>query len=76
MFTERGWIMKRAALSPNRTALVDVHTGESWTYAMLQQRDYSMGIFFQSKMDLKKGNVLQLLLRIVQNCSPSCLLVK
>ena len=54
MFTNRGWIMKRAALSPNRTALVDVHTGDSWTYAMLQQRIIHWASFFTRK-GYKKG---------------------
>lgn len=54
MFTNRGWIMKRAALSPNRTALVDVHTGDSWTYAMLQQRIGHWASYFK-RQGFKKG---------------------
>ena len=54
MFTNRGWIMKRAALSPNRTALVDVHTGDSWTYAMLQQRIVHWASYFK-RQGYKKG---------------------
>ncbi len=54
MFTERGWIMKRAALSPNRTALIDVHSGESWTYATLQNRITGWVSFFTMN-GYKKG---------------------
>ncbi|QUW22343.1 AMP-binding protein [Sporosarcina sp. Marseille-Q4063] len=38
MFNEPAWILKRVTLSPNRTALVDVHTNVSWTYTMLKNR--------------------------------------
>lgn len=54
MFTERGWIMKRAALSPHRTALVDVHSGESWTYATLQKKIIGWVSFFY-RNGYKKG---------------------
>ena len=38
MLDEPAWILKRVSLSPNRTALVDVHTNVSWTYTMLKDR--------------------------------------
>ena len=60
MFTERGWIMKRAALSPNRTALVDVHTGESWTYAILENRILRWASFFNTN-GYKKGERIAVL---------------
>ncbi|MFC4411240.1 AMP-binding protein [Chungangia koreensis] len=35
MLTELNWIIKRAAMSPTHTALVNVHSDEHWTYKKL-----------------------------------------
>lgn len=53
MYTNRGWIMKRTALSFNKTALIDVHTGESWTYATLEHRILRWAsLFSQNKYEI------------------------
>ncbi|WP_313892353.1 AMP-binding protein [Psychrobacillus sp.] len=39
MYTEQAWIYKRAVLSPAKIALIDVHTGERWSY-----KDLTMNI--------------------------------
>ena len=60
MFAERGWIMKRTALSPDRTALVDVHTGESWTYTILRRKIIQWASFF-TRSGFKEGERIAIL---------------
>lgn len=49
MFHEHGWILKRAALSAERPALIDVHSETCWTYADLKNRITRWASFFQAQ---------------------------
>lgn len=49
MFHERGWILKRTELSPERIALIDIHSEESWTYGELRNRILKWASFFRDK---------------------------
>ncbi|WP_252502408.1 long-chain fatty acid--CoA ligase [Sporosarcina sp. Marseille-Q4943] len=49
MFHEHGWILKRAALSAERPALIDVHSKTSWTYADLKNRIMRWASFFRAQ---------------------------
>ncbi|MCM3743860.1 AMP-binding protein [Sporosarcina luteola] len=49
MFHEHGWILKRAVLSAERPALIDVHTDTCWTYADLKNRVMRWAAFFQAQ---------------------------
>ena len=60
MFNEPAWILKRVSLSPNRTALVDVHTNVSWTYTMLKDRILHWASFLMNK-GIKKGERIAVL---------------
>ena len=60
MFNEPAWILKRVSLSPNRTALVDVHTNVSWTYTMLKDRILHWASFIMNK-GIKKGERIAVL---------------
>lgn len=54
MFHEHGWILKRAALSAERPALIDVHSDTCWTYADLKNRITRWASFFQA-LGYQKG---------------------
>ena len=73
MFNESAWILKRVALSPNRTALVDVHTNVSWTYTMLKIV-FCVGHLFQTN-GYKKGERVAVLAPNIRICSLFCLRV-
>lgn len=49
MFHTYNWISKRTALSADRIALIDIHTGERLSYAMLQNRIDRWASFFHAK---------------------------
>lgn len=49
MFHEHGWILKRAALSAERPALIDVHSETCWTYVDLKNRITRWASFFQAQ---------------------------
>lgn len=49
MFYEHGWILKRATLSAERPALIDVHSEMCWTYADLKNRITRWASFFQAQ---------------------------
>ncbi|MFC5604676.1 AMP-binding protein [Sporosarcina koreensis] len=49
MFHEHGWILKRAALSAERPALIDVHSETCWTYADLKHRIMRWASFFRTQ---------------------------
>ncbi|MDN4606821.1 acyl-CoA synthetase [Sporosarcina highlanderae] len=55
MFHEQGWIMKRAALSPERIALIDIHADVRWSYKELQNRIIRWASFFRGK-GYRKGD--------------------
>ncbi|WP_432357595.1 class I adenylate-forming enzyme family protein [Sporosarcina sp. UB5] len=55
MFHEHGWILKRAALSAERPALIDVHSETCWTYADLQHRIMRWASFFDAQ-GFEKGD--------------------
>lgn len=55
MFHEHGWILGRAALSAEHVALIDVHTGERWTYEELRERVLRWVGFFDSQ-SCQKGD--------------------
>ncbi|WOV88385.1 AMP-binding protein [Sporosarcina oncorhynchi] len=58
MFHERGWIVKRTALSAGRTALINIHSGESWTYGELYNRIGRWVSFFREKGYVKGERVV------------------
>jgi fatty-acyl-CoA synthase len=60
MFTEHRWIMRRASISPNKIALVDIHTDEKWTFGKLEERILRWATFFTTK-GLKKGERIAIL---------------
>ncbi|MDW0116969.1 long-chain fatty acid--CoA ligase [Sporosarcina thermotolerans] len=49
MFHEQGWILKRAALSPDRIALIDIHTDVRWSYKDLRNRIIRWASFFRER---------------------------
>ena len=49
MFHEHGWILKRAALSAERPALIDVHSETVWTYSDLKERILRWASFFRAQ---------------------------
>ncbi|MFC7363940.1 MULTISPECIES: class I adenylate-forming enzyme family protein [Bhargavaea] len=54
MYTDHGWIMKRAEITPDSTALIDVHTGQRWSYRELAVRTAGFVETFHSA-GLRKG---------------------
>ncbi len=46
MFVEQAWIFKRASLTPNRLALVNLETQEQWTYKQLTEEITKWSRFF------------------------------
>ena len=49
------WILQRTKLSPEKVALIDIHTDERWTYAQLEQEIIHWVHFLQGK-DCKSGD--------------------
>ncbi|QGG52588.1 class I adenylate-forming enzyme family protein [Lysinibacillus pakistanensis] len=47
MFVEQAWIFKRASLTPNRLALVNLETQEQWTYKQLTEEITKWSRFFE-----------------------------
>ncbi|BAQ11072.1 putative long-chain fatty-acid-CoA ligase [Bacillus sp. OxB-1] len=60
MFHEQGWIVKRAALSPYQTALIDLESGRSWTYEQLKQRIVRWASYLTDK-GFRKGDRIAVL---------------
>lgn len=54
MYADHGWIMKRAEITPDSTALIDVHTGQRWSYRELAVRTAGFMETFHSA-GLRKG---------------------
>jgi fatty-acyl-CoA synthase len=57
------WAGRRAALTPNRTALYDSFTGETYTYRELNDRACRVGAYLVDVLDLRKGDVVALVCR-------------
>lgn len=54
-------LSKRAELTPNRTALVELETGRQFTYAELNQRANRLANFMRSKVGVSKGDRVSIL---------------
>jgi fatty-acyl-CoA synthase len=52
---------KRAQLTPDREALLDVATGQRYTYARLNERANCLANFFQDQLGVKKGDRVSIL---------------
>jgi len=55
MFVEQSWILKRASLTPNRIALVNLETQEQWTYQQLTVEITKWCHFFE-RQNLRAGS--------------------
>ncbi len=57
------WAGRRAALTPNRTALYDSFTTKSYTFRHMNERACRVGVYLSSVLGLGKGDVLTLICR-------------
>lgn len=64
MFNEQSWILNRAKITPEKTALIDIDTNREWTYAQLAKETLNWVHYFE-KEGLKKGERIAIL---AQNC--------
>lgn len=60
-------LKKRSELTPEREALLDLHTGKHYTYAALNKRANQAANFLQEKYNIQKGDRVSIL---AQNCLP------
>lgn len=56
-------LSKRAALTPNRIALVELETGVRYTYAQVNHRANRLAKFLRDRFDLQKGDRVSILAR-------------
>lgn len=54
-------LSKRALLTPNRVALVELATGQRYTYAELNARANRLANFLQDRLDVRKGDRVSIL---------------
>ena len=57
------WAGRRAALTPNRTALYDSFTGTSYTFREMNERACRVGAYLADVLGLCKGDVVALICR-------------
>jgi len=57
------WAGRRAAMTPNRTALYDSFTQETYTYRDMNERANRVGAYLADELGLRKGDVLTLICR-------------
>ncbi|HSO41537.1 MAG TPA: AMP-binding protein, partial [Rhodospirillales bacterium] len=57
------WAGRRAALTPNRTALYDSFTGKSYTFREMNERACRVGAYLADVLSLGKGDVVALICR-------------
>ncbi len=57
------WAGRRAALTPNRTALYDSFTEKSYTFQDMNDRANRVGAYLADHLGLRKGDVLALICR-------------
>lgn len=57
------WAGRRAALTPNRTALYDSFTGASYTFREMNERACRVGAYLADDLGLRKGDVVALICR-------------
>ncbi len=55
------WLAKRAELSPNKIALIDVATGREWTYAQFNERASRFAEFLRDEWKIKEGERVAIL---------------
>lgn len=55
------WLAKRAELSPNKIALVDVATGRRWTYAQFNERASRFAEFLRDEWKIQEGERVAIL---------------
>ena len=57
------WAGRRAALTPNRTALYDSFTQRSYTFRDMNERACRVGTYLSDVLGLRKGDVIALICR-------------
>lgn len=57
------WAGRRAALTPERTALYDSFTGQSYTFRELNERACRVGNYLRDVLGLRKGDIVTLICR-------------
>ena len=57
------WAGRRAALTPNRTALYNSFTGNSYTFREMNERACRVGAYLADALGLRKGDVVALICR-------------
>jgi acyl-CoA synthetase (AMP-forming)/AMP-acid ligase II len=57
------WAGRRAALTPNRTALYDSFTQQSYTFRDMNERACRVGTYLSDVLGLRKGDVIALICR-------------
>ena len=55
------WIKRHAERTPNKLALVDIHTGRKFTYAQLNKRANRLASFFQNSLNIQRGDRVSIL---------------
>ncbi|MBK3495039.1 AMP-binding protein [Viridibacillus sp. YIM B01967] len=55
MYSEQSWILKRAAITPKKTALIDIATSRSWSYKQLADEVKKWAMFLKN-CGLQKGD--------------------
>ena len=55
------WVTKRAILSPNKIALVDLETKREFTYKQFNKRASSFALFLLKNLNIKKGDRIAIL---------------
>lgn len=55
MSVEQAWILKRASLTPNKIAFINLEVNEQWTYQQLVNKIAKRSRFFEEQ-NLKLGS--------------------
>lgn len=64
MFNEQSWILKRATITPEKTALIDIDTDRKWTYSQLAEETLNWVNYFEQE-GLVRGDRVAIL---AENC--------
>lgn len=66
MMTKPDWILKRVELSPEKCALINVHTDERWTYSKLREQIDKWVAFFEKKQYEKGERIVVLSINSIE----------
>lgn len=55
------WIKRHAERTPDKIALLDAHTGRSYTYAQFNERANCLASFLQERLDIRRGDRISIL---------------